>query len=215
MKQNVMSYYPEQQGLYDPAFEKDACGVGMVCSLKGVKSHDIVAKALQVLSNLEHRGATGYDPETGDGAGILFQVPHAFFNTVVSGLPEAGNYGVGMVFLPQHAASRSVCEQTLERFMAAEGLEVLAWRDVPICPDAIGELGRSTMPFIRQVFVARGSVAAEHLDRHLFIARKLAENDIRNSGIEGREQFYLPSFSSKLIVYKGLMRSFRVAKFYP
>ena len=215
MKQNVMSYYPEQQGLYDPAFEKDACGVGMVCSLKGVKSHDIVAKALQVLSNLEHRGATGYDPETGDGAGILFQVPHAFFNTVVSGLPEAGNYGVGMVFLPQHAASRNVCEQTLERFLAAEGLEVLAWRDVPVCPDAIGELGRSTMPFIRQVFVARGSVAAEHLDRHLFIARKLAENEIRNSGIEGREQFYLPSFSSKLIVYKGLMRSFRVAKFYP
>jgi len=215
MKQNVMSYYPEQQGLYDPAFEKDACGVGMVCSLKGVKSHDIVAKALQVLSNLEHRGATGYDPETGDGAGILFQVPHAFFSTVVNGLPEAGNYGVGMVFLPQHAASRSVCEQTLERFLAAEGLEVLAWRDVPVCPDAIGELGRSTMPFIRQVFVARGSVAAEHLDRHLFIARKLAENEIRNSGIEGREQFYLPSFSSKLIVYKGLMRSFRVAKFYP
>lgn len=208
------SHYPKQQGLYDPTFEKDACGVGMVCSLKGEKTHDIVEKALQVLANLEHRGATGYDHETGDGAGILVQVPHAFFKSVVSGLPEAGLYGAGMVFLPQHAASRAACEGVLEKHLKAEGLAVLAWRDVPVQPEAIGELGRSTMPYIRQVFVGCGSVEARHLDRHLFIARKLAENEVRTGALEGREQFYLPSLSSKLIVYKGLMRSFRVAEFY-
>ncbi|MDR2849172.1 MAG: glutamate synthase large subunit, partial [Verrucomicrobiota bacterium] len=207
--------YPQRPGLYDPSFEKDACGVGMVCSLRGVKSHEIVAKALEVLANLEHRGATGYDPETGDGAGILLQVPHAFFSAEVPGLPEAGAYGVGMVFLPQNAASRAVCEKTLERLFAEEGLQVLAWRDVPVEPTAVGELGRSTLPVIRQVFVGRGAVAAAHLDRHLFIARKLAENEIRTGGLEGAEQFYLPSCSSKVIVYKGLMRSFRVSKFYP
>ena len=146
MSMNEASLYPKKQGLYDPTFEKDACGVGMVCSLKGEKSHDIVVKALQVLANLEHRGATGYDPETGDGAGILIQVPHAFFASVVKGLPGAGEYGVGMVFLPQNAKSRSVCEKKLEKHLKAEGLTVLSWRDVPVKPEAIGELGRSTMP---------------------------------------------------------------------
>ena len=212
---NKATYYPEQQGLYSPAFEKDACGVGMVCSLKGEKTHDIVAKALQVLANLEHRGATGYDPETGDGAGILIQLPHAFFQSVVKELPEAGQYGVGMVFLPQLAKSRKICEEILEKHFRAEGLAICAWRDVPVRPEAVGELGRSTMPVIRQVFVGRGRVLPEHLDRHLFIARKLAENEICSGGLAGREQFYLPSCSSKVIVYKGLMRSFRVAQFYP
>ncbi|HNX34449.1 MAG TPA: glutamate synthase large subunit [Kiritimatiellia bacterium] len=215
MTKNSAGYYPESQGLYDPAFEKDACGVGMVCSLRGEKSHDIVAKALKVLANLEHRGATGYDPETGDGAGILLQVPHAFFSSVLKDLPAEGSYGVGMVFLPQNGQSRKVCEAALDQHVKAEGLKIHAWRDVPVRPEAIGELGRGTMPFIRQVFVTRGKVAPEHLDRHLFIARKLAENEIRSSGLDGCEQFYLPSLSSKLIVYKGLMRSFRVAQFYP
>jgi glutamate synthase domain-containing protein 2/glutamate synthase domain-containing protein 1/glutamate synthase domain-containing protein 3 len=214
MNKNNANYYPAQQGLYDPTFEKDACGVGMVCSLKGEKSHDIVSKALQVLANLEHRGATGYDPETGDGAGILIQLPDAFFKSVVKGLPAVGSYGVGMVFLPQNAKSRAVCEKILDKNVKAEGLEVLSWRDVPVHAEAIGELGRSTMPCIRQVFVGCGQVSPEHLDRHLFIARKLSENEIRTGALAGREQFYLPSFSSKLIVYKGLMRSFRVAEFY-
>ncbi len=215
MRKNGTGYYPEPQGLYEPSFEKDACGVGMVCSLRGEKSNGIVVKALQVLANLEHRGATGYDPETGDGSGILLHIPHALFNSVVKGLPEAGLYGVGMVFLPQNGQSRKDCEAMLERHLRAEGLTVLAWRDVPVRPEAIGELGRRTMPFIRQVFVGCGKVSVERLDCHLFIARKLAENEIRVSGLDGREQFYLSSLSSKVIVYKGLMRSFRVAQFYP
>jgi len=170
---NEATLYPEQQGLYNPAFEKDACGVGMVCSLKGEKTHDIVTKALQVLANLEHRGATGCDPETGDGAGIMIQVPHAFFKSVVKDLPEAGQYGVGMVFLPQQAESRKTCEEMLEKHFQAEGLVIRAWRDVPVRPDAVGELGRSTMPVIRQVFVERGRVAPDHLDLHLPIVADL------------------------------------------
>jgi len=187
----------------------------MVCSLRGEKSHDIVVKALDVLANLEHRGATGYDPDTGDGAGILLQVPHAFFSEEVVGLPEAGAYGVGMVFLPQDAVCRTRCEQALDACFKDEGLEVLAWRDVPVCPEAVGELGRSTLPVIRQVFVGCGSVARQHLDRHLFIARKVAENVVRRDGLAGDGTFYLPSCSSRTLVYKGLMRSFRVADFYP
>ncbi len=215
MRESNVNYYPEKQGLYDPAFEKDACGVGMVCHLKGRKSHDIIAKALEVLANLEHRGATGYDPDTGDGAGILIQIPHEFFRSVMAGVPEAGEYGVGSVFLPQNGSARKICEATLEKYLQAEGLEIIGWRDVPVDASAIGELGRSSMPYIRQIFVGRGAVAAAALDRHLFIARKFAENEILNSALEGKNQFYLPSLSSKLIVYKGLMRSFRVAQFYP
>ena len=215
MKHKQKECGPPQHGLYDPSFERDACGVGMVCSLRGEKSHDIVVKALDVLANLEHRGATGYDPDTGDGAGILLQVPHAFFSEEVAGLPEAGAYGVGMVFLPQDPACRARCERTLEACLTAEGLEVLAWRDVPVCPEAVGELGRSTLPVIRQVFAGCGRVARNHLDRQLFIARKVAENAVRRDGLAGDGTFYLPSCSSRTLVYKGLMRSFRVADFYP
>ncbi len=207
--------FPVRQGLYDPAFEKDACGVGMICSLNGERTHDIVVKALQILANLEHRGATGCDPETGDGAGILLHLPHAFFASCLKTLPAAGDYGVGMVFLPQDQESRAACESIIERQLQNEGLQPLAWRDVPVRPEAVGELGRSMMPKIRQIFVARGNIPQEQLDRKLFIARKLAENEIAKSSLREREMFYLPSFSSRLIVYKGLMRSFRVAAFYP
>ncbi len=207
--------YPRRHGLYDPAFEKDACGVGLVCSLKGERSHDIVVKALQVLANLEHRGAAGSDPETGDGAGITLQLPHELFQTQVRGLPAPGAYGVGMVFLPQDAGRRLWCERALDKCFAEEGLQTIAWRDVPVRPEAVGNLGRSMMPFIRQVFVGCGRTDPEHFDRHLFVARKLAENEVRKNGGEGARHFYLPSCSSSVIVYKGLMRSFRVARFYP
>ncbi|MFO7936523.1 MAG: glutamate synthase large subunit [Kiritimatiellia bacterium] len=217
MSKNRNRYYPRKKGMYDPALERDSCGVGMVCHLNGEKSHRIVVKALELLANLEHRGATGYDPDTGDGAGIMIQIPHDFFRSVVENIPEPGEYGVGSVFLPQNTDAREFCEEVLGQCLRQQGLELITWRDVPVDPDAIGELGRSTMPFIRQIFAGRGAVPADALNRKLFIARKFAENIILKSNLsdEDKDQFYLSSLSSRLIVYKGLMRSFRVARFYP
>ena len=217
MSKNKVNYYPRKQGMYDPAFEKDSCGVGMVCHINGEKSHDIIKKALEVLANLEHRGATGYDPDTGDGAGILIQIPHEFFMSVMEGLPEPGDYGVCSVFLPQDRLERRICEKIMEKHLVDGGMEIIGWRYIPVDPSQIGELGRGSMPFIRQLFVGRGAVDAAAFDRKLFIARKRAENEVLNSEIsdQSREQFYVPSMSSKLVVYKGLMRSFRVATFYP
>jgi len=214
---NKLNYYHEADGMYNPAFEKDACGVGMVCHLKGEKSHGIIEKALQVLANLEHRGATGYDPDTGDGAGILIQIPHDYYHSVISTLPNAGEYGVCMVFLPQSEGERLVCERVLEEQIVKAGMELIGWRTVPVDPSQIGELGRSTMPLVRQLFVGRGSVALDALDRKLFIARKLTENAVSKAALsdDSKRQFYISSMSSKLVVYKGLMRSFRVGSFFP
>ncbi len=217
MKKDKNNYYHEPQGMYDPVFERDACGVGMVCHLKGEKSHGIVRKALEVLSNLEHRGATGYDPDTGDGAGIMIQIPHEFFVTVMEGLSEPGDYGVCSVFLPQDQQARKFCEQVLEKQIRGAGMKMIGWRYVPVDPSQIGELGRESMPFIRQLFVGRGEVAVDALDRKLFIARRITENKVLQSDLSdcAKGQFYISSMSSKLVVYKGLMRSFRVAAFYP
>src|SRR6266849_5480602 len=151
--------FPPKQGLYDPCFEKDSCGIGFVANIKGVKSHDIVRKALQVLNNLFHRGAQGCDPCTGDGAGILLQVPHEFFKRACADvgvkLPNAGEYGVGMVSLPPNAAQRKPCERLFEKVIAEEGARLLGWRDVPVKSGAIGSQARRTEPAIRQVFIAR------------------------------------------------------------
>src|SRR5437879_6935562 len=150
--------FPPKQGLYDPRFEKDSCGIGFVANVKGVKSHDIVRKALQVLNNLFHRGAQGCDPCTGDGAGILLQVPHEFFKRACADvslkLPNVGEYGVGMVFLPPTAAQRKPCERLFEKVIEEEGARLLGWRDVPVKSGAIGSQARRTEPAIRQVFIA-------------------------------------------------------------
>src|SRR5436309_11016592 len=147
---------PPKQGLYDPANEKDGCGIGFVANIKGVPSHDIVRKGLQVLDNLFHRGAQGCDPCTGDGAGILLQIPHEFLKRAAADarvkLPYAGEYGVGMVFLPRDPSSRKQCETLLEKVMAEEGMRLLAWRDVPVKGGAIGTQARRTEPAIRQAF---------------------------------------------------------------
>src|SRR5687768_12961326 len=146
---------PERQGLYDPEFEKDGCGIGFVADLKGRKSHTIVQQGLEVLDNLAHRGAQGCDPCTGDGAGILFQVPHEFLRRAAAEvkiiLPKAGAYGVGMVFLPQNPEWRRRCEAAFEHVVAEEGLELLGWRDVPVNSESIGAQARRTEPVIRQV----------------------------------------------------------------
>ncbi|MEK7222109.1 MAG: glutamate synthase subunit alpha, partial [Nitrospirota bacterium] len=201
--------FPPKQGLYDPRYEKDGCGIGFVANIKGVKSHDIVRKGLQVLNNLAHRGAQGCDPCTGDGAGILLQVPHDFLKRACADvrvkLPNAGEYGVGMVFLPRDAAARTQCETLFAKVIGEEGARLLGWRDVPVKSDAIGEQARRTEPVMRQVFIARDILNEAQFERKLYVIRKRVENAIRESAIEGREYFYVSSLSGNTIVYKGLL----------
>src|SRR5579862_1393317 len=169
-----MSYPPLRQGLYDPSHEHDACGMGFVVDLNGNKSHEIIRKGIEILVNLTHRGACGCDPETGDGAGILIQIPHEFFVRECSklgfSLPEPGVYGVGMMFLPVEPQQRLICEGIVERIAREEGLKVLGWRDTPVGGDAIGRTARATQPYIEQVFV-RGpsSWTPDQLERKLYV----------------------------------------------
>ena len=213
-----LSGFPQKQGLYDSQFEKDSCGIGFVVDIKGRKSHDIIRKGLQVLENMAHRGAVGCDPYTGDGAGILFQIPHHFLKRdcgeIGVHLPGAGEYGVGMVFLPQDPAGRSSCEKLIERIIAEEGQRCLGWRDVPIKPSHLGELARQSMPAIRQVFIARDILDESQFERKLYVIRKRIEHAIRNSAIQGRESFYIPSLSCNTIVYKGLLLPSQMPLFY-
>jgi len=211
---------PEPQGLYDPQHERDACGIGFVASVKGHKSHDIIVKGIQVLINLTHRGACGCDPETGDGAGVLIQIPHDFFARECAKigftLPAAGEYGVGMMFLPVEPQPRLQCEGVIERIAREEGLTVLGWRDTPIDGSAIGRVARNSQPYIEQIFLGRGRHRNEdELERRLYIVRKRAEAEIAASDIEDKEFFYVPSLSARTIVYKGLLLAPQIANFYP
>lgn len=187
--------FPPQQGLYDPRQEKDSCGVGFVVNVQGQKSHSIVQQGLQILENLTHRGAQGCDPCTGDGAGILLQVPHEFLKRAAGDtgvlLPGAGEYGVGMVFLPPQTDPRHQCEQVFTRIVSEEGLRLLGWRDIPVKSDTIGPVARSTEPFMRQIFIARDVLNEAQFERKLYVIRKRVENAVRESAIQGREYFYL------------------------
>jgi glutamate synthase (NADPH/NADH) large chain len=213
--------YPAKQGLYDPQYEKDACGFGFVVDLKGRASHDIVAKALQVLVNLEHRGAVGAEKDTGDGAGILLQVPHTFLRERCGklgiALPAAGQYGVGMVFLPPGAEGRAACERIVEETIRVEGQRLLGWRDVPTDQASLGPSARSSQPVIRQVFVGRGEGLADDLafERRLYVIRRQVEKKVSRSAIQGRTHFYLPSLSFKTIVFKGMLNAPQLRQFYP
>ncbi len=203
--------FPSRQGLYDPALEHDACGVGFVADIRGRPSHAIVRQALQVLNNLQHRGASGSEANTGDGAGILLQVPHEFLAAACRReqivLPGPREYGVGMVFLPQNRADRYKCEKLFEEIVDAEGQTVLGWRPVPTCNAALGGWARQNEPIIRQVFIGRDASLTDDLafERKLYLIRKLAEKGIRYSGIKGGGQFYIPSLSHKTIIYKGML----------
>ena len=217
---SVQRGLPDAQGLYDPRFEHDACGIGFVASVKGHKSHDIIVKGIQVLINLTHRGACGCDPETGDGAGVLIQIPHAFFVRECAKLgftlPAAGEYGVGMTFLPVERHPRLLCEGIIERIVKEEGLTVLGWRDTPIDGAAIGRVARASQPYIQQIFVGRAKgMTEDQLERKLYVARKRAEAEIAASGVPDKEFFYIPSLSARTIVYKGLLLAPQIANFYP
>jgi glutamate synthase (NADPH/NADH) large chain len=212
---------PPRQGLYDPSFEHDACGFGFVVDLKARASHDIIRKALQVLLNLEHRGATGSEKNTGDGAGLLTQVPHGFLAARCRGLgielPAPGAYGVGAVFLPQETASRQACERLFEGIVREEGQAVLGWRDVPTDDATLGPTARASQPVIRQFFVAKGEATSEGdaFERKLYVIRRLVEKAVSRSAIPGRGHFYVASLSARTLVYKGMLNSDQLAAFYP
>ena len=212
---------PGKQGLYDPAFEHDACGVGFVVDMKGRKSHKIVSDALQVLTNLDHRGAAGSEPNTGDGAGILIQMPHKFFAEVSKAarltLPEPGQYGCGLIYLPRNRTVRRKVEEVFEQVIQSEGQIFLGWRTVPTDNKTLGNTAVSCEPFMRQIFIGRSADITNDLDfeRKLYVIRKRAYQDIRTSTIAGSETWYVASLSMKTLVYKGMLLTEQVAQYFP
>ncbi len=210
---------PQKQGLYDPQNEHDSCGIGLVASIKGVRSHDIIQKGLTVLENLSHRGAVGCDPCTGDGAGIILQVPHRLLERSASEigikLPRPGAYGVGIVFLPPNPQARGACEKIFEKMILEEEHRLLGWRDVPTKEEHIGVQARGSMPSIRQIFIARDILSESEFERKLYVLRRRVENAVRDSAIEGKHFFYVCSLSCNTILYKGLLMPDQLPRFYP
>ncbi|OAN45460.1 glutamate synthase large subunit [Magnetospirillum moscoviense] len=212
-----MSGLPDSQGLYDPRYEHDACGVGFIADIKNRKSHDIVVQGLEILKNLTHRGAVGADPLAGDGAGILIQMPDAFLRAEAARagitLPDLGLYGAGTVFLPQDPTLRRACEMMVERLIVTEGQVLLGWRDVPTDNTGLGETVKPTEPFVRMVFIGRGARVTDQQDfeRRLFIIRKQAENRVPHGA---EKDFYIPSLSTRTLVYKGMLLADQVGTYY-
>lgn len=226
MKDGAMSavaeiQHLEETGLYSGANEHDACGVGFVAHIKGVKTHDIVRGALKILENLDHRGAVGADKLMGDGAGILIQLPDALYREEMAKqgveLPPPGEYGVGMVFLPKEHASRLACEQELERAIRAEGQVLLGWRDVPVDRDMpMSPTVRTKEPIMRQVFIGRGAdvIVQDALERKLYVIRKTASAAIQALQLKHSKEYYVPSMSSRTVVYKGLLLANQVGEYF-
>jgi glutamate synthase (ferredoxin) len=219
---NVLLGPPPKQGLYDPRFEHDACGVGFVVNMKGRKSHQLVSDALQILVNLDHRGACGCEANTGDGAGILMQTPQEFFLKVTERcgfkLPAFGQYGVGMLFMPKNPAERDAVKAGFAKIVFAEGQTVLGWRDIPTDNSSLGKTAQASEPFMMQVFIGRNPAIQDDLafERKLYVIRKVAEQRLRYSGkVPGGKWFYVSSLSYKTVVYKGMLMPEQVAKYYP
>jgi glutamate synthase (NADPH) large chain len=217
----TMMQSPEAQGLYSPGNEHDACGVGFVAHIKGKKSHKIIEQGLQILCNLDHRGAVGADPLMGDGAGILTQVPDQFYREEMASLgiklPPAGEYGVGMVFLPKESASRLACEQQLERAVRAEGQVVLGWRLVPTDNDMpMSPTVKAKEPVIKQIFIGRGPdiMVTDALERKLYVIRKMASHAIQSLNLKHGKEYFVPSMSARTVVYKGLLLCGQVGQYY-
>ncbi len=211
---------PVKQGLYDPLFEHDACGVGLVADIKGRRSHDIIDKGIEALVNLGHRGAAGADPETGDGAGVMVQMPHEFFAKEAAklgvDLPDAGGYGVGTVFLPPGADDRTRCERIIEHTIRDEGCRFLGWRDVPVDPNTIGELARKYMPIIRQFFVGApaANTDAVPFEMRLYIVRRQIEKLVEGANLDQGGDFHVVTLSSNKVAYKGLLLARQLNHFY-
>ncbi|WP_314590527.1 glutamate synthase large subunit [Paenibacillus terrigena] len=213
---------PPKQGLYDPQYEKDACGMGFVAHIKGQKSHDIVRQALTVLVNMEHRGGQGSEPNTGDGAGIMIQIPHRFLVREMGAmgvtLPEAGQYGVGMLFMSQDEALRAKHEAILASIVQEEGQQLLGYRTVPTNDEKLGKSAKAVKPYVRQVMIGRSEALAAvddlAFERKLYVIRKRAEQAIRYAGGEGADTFYISSFSCRKVVYKGMLTTEQVGDFY-
>ncbi|MBK5966604.1 glutamate synthase large subunit [Thiocystis minor] len=208
--------FPPAQGLYDPANEHDACGVGFVCNIKNRKSHAIVRQGLEILERLHHRGAVGADPKAGDGAGILVQIPDAFFRAAVDfELPPAGSYGVGMVFLPKDESARRSMEETVSRRLQEGGQTLLGWRDVPVDNRDLGYSVLPSEPVVRQVFVACGENCPDQdaFERKLFLIRKRMDNEIRGAGFD-KSAYYVVTLSSRTINYKGMLLAHQVGRYY-
>ncbi|MCX5692150.1 MAG: glutamate synthase large subunit [Candidatus Omnitrophica bacterium] len=215
------SYFPKKQGLYDPGFEHDSCGVGFVCNIKGKRSNAIVKQGIEVLHRLSHRGAVGSDPKTGDGAGILIQIPHEFFKNSAKDfkidLPDLGSYGTGLIFLPQDAKERGFCKEVFEKTVKEQGQILLGWRIVPIDDSDIGESAKSTAPVFEQIFIARDKGLNDELvfERRLYVIRKQVENIIHASSLNQKKSFYITNLSSRTFSYKGLLMPRQLENFFP
>ena len=211
---------PPKQGLYDPGFEHDSCGVGFVCNIKGVKSNLIVRQGIEVLNRLAHRGAVGADPKTGDGAGILIQIPHEFFKKVARNnkidLPDLRSYGTGLIFFPQDTEERKFCKEIFERVVREEGQTLLGWRPVPIDDFGIGKSAKSTEPCFEQIFIEIGKNLNDELsfERKLYVIRKRVENIIRESTLKQKKSFYITNISCRTFSYKGLLMPNQLENFF-
>ncbi|MET0675046.1 MAG: glutamate synthase subunit alpha, partial [Bradyrhizobium sp.] len=212
---------PPAVGLYDPSLEKDSCGVGFIANIKGKKSHQIVADALNILCNLEHRGAVGADPRAGDGAGILVQIPHAFFTRKAAEigfeLPEPGHYAIGSLFMPKETAWRKVIQSIIAEQIKGEGLLLLGWRDVPSDNSSLGVTVKPTEPYHMQVFVGRNGAAKteDEFERRLYILRKSISQAIYQRRERGLAGYYPVSMSCRTIIYKGMFLADQLGKYYP
>jgi len=215
--------FPAKHGLYDPANEKDSCGVGFVAHIKGQRSHQIVQDAYTILKNMEHRGACGCEPNTGDGAGIMTALPHEFLAKVAkedlnAELPEPGKFGAGIVFLPTKKEERERCKQTVEQIIKEQGQQLVGWRKVPVDPDGadVGPTARQAEPYIEQLFIAAGDgLEGDAFERQLYVIRKRASHSLRNDdSLEQAKMFYICSLSTKVIIYKGMLRTLQLMEYF-
>ncbi len=210
----MQTILPKAQGLYNPENEHDNCGIGFVAQLKGIASHDIIERGLEVLENMDHRGATGADNSSGDGAGLLMQIPHDFITNVLKmKVGEQGKYGTGLIFLPKEESEAAFCIEILSKHIEAEGLKLVGYRDVPVDSSVPGEIAKTTEPMVKQVFI-KANLEKDDLERKLFVVRKLAEKEIRESNLTYKGSFYQPSLSAKVIVYKGMFTPTQLRNYY-